>query len=979
MPFAEIVSMRLIMTLLVRDEIDILRSHLEYHLAQGVDFFIVTDNRSVDGTLDLVQEYVDRGVAHLVEEQDDDYAQAKWVTRMARVAVDEYKADWVVHSDADEFWCASDPRLTLRSALEQVPDDVAAIQVSRSNFLPVPEFDGDRRPFWSRMVIRERQSLNAVGVPLPPKVCHRGLANLSVTQGNHEVLLAGQPLSRASSLLRIMHFPLRTRSQFEAKIKSGGAAYERNSELPERTGITWRRLYERYKEGTLDDYYDGQLAREPAVTQGLQDGSLLFDFTLHDFFRGQVGQGYADTRERNGGVVTGGHGPREGIVTLADSNYFEGLKLLCRSVTDCYPVPVLCFDLGLTVDQKAWCRTNFPDLAIEPLPDLPEIAVIREGLDGPPLAKREKRQWPLWICPFLIGASPFRRVFWIDCDVVVLRNLAQLFSMLEDGPVFTPENNAPDKTPNHPSLYEFLPIDRPFDHRLPAVNGGVSGWDLLRDGDALAAYQYPVRRALADDAIRNAIAWHDQGCLIWAIQSLGLEHRVATQWAWNLCVKHTAAAGHHYRWTPGVLEEIEPVIAEDFAHAIRGSITLSAIDWEFQTIPIAGRRRYLESGDPAALAIRTPEPRVLEFDLEVPAPFLFQMLGVPYMGALPTHRIRELGAAWSEPQHSVSSGPLRIVRFEPGKHIEMIRNERYTGRFTGNLAETHYPIGDDDELIPGFLRDEFDTAVLSPSQIGEAYREAPDCVLTGPALTTVGLIVNPLSPTLRYRELRQALAHAIDRATIARTLLHGYHFAGTGGLVPPGVLGYQDGTGLGFDPALAGKLASAWPDQLERHVRVVVPPFLMQLANAVADAWKQLLNVETEFVTWPEKTNLRETLVSDTCDIVLFAAHALVPDPISYLELAGCGGDESVCEQIAQVEQVHEFATRTRMTRELDRRIVEDARCIPLFYPRGYILSKPWVEHFVVMPFYHGGALDAVVRPQAMGEADRGSRDGELT
>ena len=38
------------MTLLVRDEVDIVEPWLAFHLAAGADFVIATDNRSGDGT-----------------------------------------------------------------------------------------------------------------------------------------------------------------------------------------------------------------------------------------------------------------------------------------------------------------------------------------------------------------------------------------------------------------------------------------------------------------------------------------------------------------------------------------------------------------------------------------------------------------------------------------------------------------------------------------------------------------------------------------------------------------------------------------------------------------------------------------------------------------------------------------------------------------------------------------------------------------
>ena len=95
--------MKLVMTLLVRDEEDIVRENLDFHLAQGVDQVIVTDNGSEDATAEILREYESQGVLRLLFEASDDYSQGRWVTRMAGWRPPS-GADWVINNDADEFW-----------------------------------------------------------------------------------------------------------------------------------------------------------------------------------------------------------------------------------------------------------------------------------------------------------------------------------------------------------------------------------------------------------------------------------------------------------------------------------------------------------------------------------------------------------------------------------------------------------------------------------------------------------------------------------------------------------------------------------------------------------------------------------------------------------------------------------------------------------------------------------------------------------
>jgi hypothetical protein len=253
---------------------------------------------------------------------------------------------------------------------------------------------------------------------------------------------------------------------------------------------------------------------------------------------------------------------RQGIVTLCDQNYFAGLLQLHASIWTSWPCPIHCYDIGLSDAQKIEAA-SIVGLTVSELPDDPLIAKLKEATRGAaPLAKQGKRIWPLWICPLLIRAAPFDEVFWLDCDILVLRGLDELFQRLAHGPVFTPENKAPEVTPNAPQLYDLLPIGRDFDQRIPTVNGGVSGWVRGRDDAALADYIRPIEAATHNPAIMEAISWHDQGALIWAIQNQGLESRVLESSLWNLCIDRVRLPGEILLWDDSLCHRLRLALPE---------------------------------------------------------------------------------------------------------------------------------------------------------------------------------------------------------------------------------------------------------------------------------------------------------------------------------------------------------------------------------------------------------------------------------
>lgn len=269
--------MKLVMTLLVRDEEDILEWNLRYHLSRGVEHFVVTDNRSQDGTADILRRYEQQGVVTYLHETADDYSQDVWVTRMAKLAQEELGADWLLHTDADEFWWPEAAH-DLRDVFAAVPPSRQVVAAPRLNFVAPLRQPG--ATFFERMVYRRRDTIGMFGDALPPKIAHRPLGEPYVHQGNHAVSDGGravkaEPLPGAA----ILHFPARTPEQLRAKVEKGGAAYARNQRFKHWVGSTWREMYRACREGDFDRVVAANFI-EPGDELGPE---LVEDHRLRDY------------------------------------------------------------------------------------------------------------------------------------------------------------------------------------------------------------------------------------------------------------------------------------------------------------------------------------------------------------------------------------------------------------------------------------------------------------------------------------------------------------------------------------------------------------------------------------------------------------------------------------------------------------------------------------------------------------------------
>jgi hypothetical protein len=262
---------KLALTLLAKNEADVIDANVSYHLNAGVDFIVATDNGSTDGTLEILERYERLGVLELIREPSSDFQQGAWVTRMARLAA-ERGADWVINADADEFWW---PRAgNLKEALERLPERYGIVHGVWRPFVPRPD-DGEF--FAERLTVRlsMQAAINDPTNPFRParKATHRAHRDVTVRDGNHDV--EGAPLVTLHGWypLEVFHLPLRSRAQVERKYEGGAQ----------------RGLRFVPGEDRLESAADPLVVDDDELRRGLAAGVLVEDTRLRDALRTLAG------------------------------------------------------------------------------------------------------------------------------------------------------------------------------------------------------------------------------------------------------------------------------------------------------------------------------------------------------------------------------------------------------------------------------------------------------------------------------------------------------------------------------------------------------------------------------------------------------------------------------------------------------------------------------------------------------------------
>ena len=397
----------------------------------------------------------------------------------------------------------------------------------------------------------------------------------------------------------------------------------------------------------------------------------------------------------------------------------------------------------------------------------------------------------------------------------------------------------------------------------------------------------------------------------------------------------------------GTPDSTRRVVASDFAYSfarITDPSIASPGAWIFSDV------EGTEAVDDTTFVVRLKEPF---------APFL-SMLGMVYCSVVPREVVEHWGKDFRN--HPCGTGPFRFQYWKEGVKLVLRKNPQYFEKglpYLDGVAVTF--IVDRQTVFLEFVKGNLDfmnsldasykdEILTLDGKLKEKYADRIDMVSI-PFLNTEYLGFNMEDETgnertnvlLADRRLRQAINMGFDRRKMMRYLRNNIGAPGTGGFIPKGLPGYSD-CGYEYEPERAKRLLA----EVEKEHGPLPSLKLSTTANYL-DLCKYiqqqlgLVGLTVEVDVNPPAA-LSEHVAQGKCEWFRKSWVADYPDAENYLSLfygpnrtpAGPNytrfSNPHIDKIYKKMRQENDPERRANLYREMDRRVMEEAPVVVLYY-----------------------------------------------
>jgi hypothetical protein len=247
----------LVMTILVKNEADIIEANIKTHNSLGVDAFVIMDNDSTDGTREILSNLKDEFEITIIDESGY-YQQKKFMTKLAFLAKKIYKPNWIINNDADEFWIPNKSG----SLKEYLNFKGGILRVDRFNMIPPLESVERENIFFDSIYevsnqinyrVAKREDISVLLGQASRKVITNPYGLIKINSGNHSAEHIAFWNKKYSKDIKNYHYPIRSYKQFEKRVITRKEVLENFPNV--KMGNHYRVLVSKYNRGELKEEY----------------------------------------------------------------------------------------------------------------------------------------------------------------------------------------------------------------------------------------------------------------------------------------------------------------------------------------------------------------------------------------------------------------------------------------------------------------------------------------------------------------------------------------------------------------------------------------------------------------------------------------------------------------------------------------------------------------------------------------------------
>ncbi|MDQ0317396.1 ABC transporter substrate-binding protein [Amorphus orientalis] len=352
--------------------------------------------------------------------------------------------------------------------------------------------------------------------------------------------------------------------------------------------------------------------------------------------------------------------------------------------------------------------------------------------------------------------------------------------------------------------------------------------------------------------------------------------------------------------------------------------------------------------------VETPDESTAVFHFSKPMPIQLMRNALPVVTAvLPKHVYEETEIAENPANtHPIGTGPFTFEEHRPGEYYRLAKNESYWGEGEPKLDEIIFRVLPDRAGAASALEaGEIQLAAFSQVPLVELSRmeSVPglEVVTKGYEDLTYQLIVeiNHRNETLADLKVRQAIAHAIDKAFVVDTVFLGYATAATGPVPESAKEFYNPDTpSYDFDVDKANALLdeAGYPkkdDGTRFSVRLLPAPFFSE-TRAFGQYLRQALaaiGIDAELVNNDTPAHLNAVYKEHDFDLAIGAAvfrgdpaisttnlvKSGIPDGVFFSNQGGYANDK-IDALIDEALETVDTEKRTKLYDQFQVLVVED-------------------------------------------------------